>query len=86
MVINFTKVFVTILIIAFFGMVLKHYFSKKNIDLVKNNRKNYETNILNQMIELPFLPNDTKDVIEFNSGFEKTDNQNFKRNFWELFK
>ena len=34
---------------------------------------------------LPFLANDTNDVIIFNSGFENK-NQKIERNFWKLFK
>ena len=36
--------------------------------------------------DLPILKNNTKDVIEFNSGFENNDNERLKRSFWELFK
>ena len=78
--------FILILILSFFTIVVKYYFSEKNINLVINNRNNIETKILNDISELVVLPNDTNDVIEFNSGFENTKKQNYKRNFWELFK
>ncbi len=77
---------ILILILSFFTIVVKYYFSEKNINLVINNRNNIETKILNDISELVVLPNDTNDVIEFNSGFENTKKQNYKRNFWELFK
>ena len=37
-------------------------------------------------LNLPTLFNDTNDVIEFNSSFENSNKQNFKRSFWELFR
>ena len=77
---------ILILILSFFTIVVKYYFSEKNINLVINNRNNIETKILNDISELVVLPDDTNDVIEFNSGFENTKKQNYKRNFWELFK
>ena len=80
------KFLILILILSFFTIVVKYYFSEKNINLVINNRNNIETKILNDISELVVLPNDTNDVIEFNSGFENTKKQNYKRNFWELFK
>ena len=70
----------------FFGIVLSHYFSEKNVSLVINNRTNLESRILEKVDDLPILSNDTKNVIEFNTGFEKLNKQNYKRNFWELFK
>ena len=52
----------------------------------KNNRENLESKILKSTSVLPLLPNDTNNVIEFNSGFDNSNGQNFKRSFWELFK
>ena len=80
------KFLILILILSFFTFIVKYYFSEKNINLVIDNRNNIETKILNDISELVVLPNDTNDVIEFNSGFENTKKQNYKRNFWELFK
>ena len=83
---NIFKLLILILIISFFSFVFKYYFSEKNINLVKKNRINLETKILKNISDLPFLSNDTNDVIEFNSGFDNSNNKNFKRSFWELFK
>ena len=63
-----------------------YYISDRNINTVKNNRENLESKILESTSALPLLPNDTNNVIEFNSGFEDSNKQNFKRRFWELFK
>ena len=83
---NIFKFLILILILSFFSFVFKYYFSEKNTNLVKKNRINLETKILKNISDLPFLTNDTNDVIEFNSGFENSNNKNFKRSFWELFK
>ena len=77
---------VVIIVLSFFGFSFNYYISDKNINIVKNNRENLESKILESSSALPLLPNDTNDVIEFNSGFENSNKQNFKRSFWELFK
>ena len=75
-----------IFILSFFIITFNYYFSDKNIDLVKNNRISFESNIQKKTMDLPVLKNNTNDVIEFISGFENPSKKNFKRNFWELFK
>ena len=55
---------------------------KKKINL---NRNNIYLKIEDILPSLPFLKNDTKNVIIFNSGYEN-DNNKTKRNFWNLFK
>ena len=77
---------VAIIVLSFFGFSFNYYISDKNINIVKNNRKNLEPKILESTSALPLLPNDTNNVIEFNSGFDDSNKQNFKRSFWELFK
>ena len=77
---------VVIIVLSFFGFSFNYYISDRNINTVKNNRENLESKILESTSALPLLPNDTNNVIEFNSGFENSNKQNFKRSFWELFK
>ena len=50
------------------------------------NRKNSEIDNLIHIENIPVLKNDTNNVISFNSGYEETGKNTFKRNFWELFK
>jgi len=83
---NLAKILVLLFILFFFSIVLSHYFSEKNVNLVINNRKNLDSRTLEKVDNLPILLNDTKNVIEFNTSFEKLNKQNYKRNFWELFK
>ena len=77
---------VVIIVFSFFGFSFNYYISDKNINTVKNNRENLEFKIFEDTSALPLLPNDTNNVIEFNSGFENSNKQNYKRSFWELFK
>ena len=74
------------LVVFFFAIILRYYFSESNIAKKIQNRYNLETKVLENISNLPELPNNTNDVIEFNSGFENSNKQNFKRNFWDLFK
>ncbi len=75
-----------IIVLSFFGFSFNYYISDSNINIVKNNRENLESKILESTSTLPLLTNDTNDVIEFNSGFDNSNKRNFKRSFWELFK
>ena len=83
---NIIKFVILILIICFFLLIFNHYFSEKNVEIVEKNRSNLETKVFQSITELPVLPNDISDSIEFNSGFENSNKSNFKRNFWDLFK
>ena len=83
---NIIRFLIVIIILTFFIFSFNYYVSDKNITSIKNNRENLESKILKSTSVLPFLPNDTNDVIEFNSGFDNSKEQNFKRSFWELFK
>ena len=83
---NIIRFVIVILVFSFFVFSFNYYISDRNINTVKNNRENLESKILENTSALPLLPNDTNNVIEFNSGFEDSNKQNFKRSFWELFK
>ena len=80
------QIIMLMLVVFFFAIILRYYFSESNIAKKIQNRYNLETKVLENISNLPELPNNTNDVIEFNSGFENSNKQNFKRNFWDLFK
>ena len=82
---NIFLVFITIIIFLFFFFVISTYVSKNNVNKVDLNKKLVEKKIEENLDNLPFLPNDTKDVIQFNSGYDN-DNIKIKRNFWDLLK
>ncbi len=83
---NFVKFLILVFILSFFIIVFNFYFSEKNINLLKKNRKNLETTVSKNITNLPVLTNNTNDIIEFSSGFNDTNKSFFKRSFWELFK
>ena len=83
---NIVRFLIVLIILSFFVFSFYYYVSDKNISTVKNNRENLESKLLESTSVLPLLPNDTSDVIEFNSGFNNSNKQNFKRSCWELFK
>ena len=82
---NIFLVFITIIIFLFFFLVISTYVSKNKVNKVDINKKLVEKKIEENLDNLPFLPNDTKDVIQFNSGYDN-DNIKIKRNFWDLLK
>ena len=82
---NIFLVFITIIIFLFFFFVISTYVSKNKVNKVDTNKKLVEKKIEENLDNLPFLPNDTKDVIQFNSGYDN-DNIKIKRNFWDLLK
>ena len=60
---------VFILTVLFFYFVILHYLSGTNIKKINLNRSNIEENLTEKSLNLPFLDNDTNNVVEFNSGF-----------------
>tara|TARA_B100000401_G_C52296342_1_gene480485 strand:- start:46 stop:306 length:261 start_codon:yes stop_codon:yes gene_type:complete len=83
---NIVRLVSVLIVFSFFIFSFNYYISDRNVNTVKNNRENLESKILENTSALPLLPNDTSNVIEFNSGFENSNKKNFKRSFWELFK
>ena len=50
------------------------------------NRENIEQILENKVVDITVLPNDTNEVIEFNSGFVDEIKNDEPRNFWKLLK
>ncbi len=72
-------------IIIFFFLIINYYFSISHIEMIKQKRENYDIRGYD-MTTLPVIENDTKGIIEFNTGYNNKNVDNFKRNFWDLFK
>ena len=75
-----------IIIIIFFLSTYKFYSSKKNIDIKKYNRNNFDKIISSKISNLPILENDTNNVIIFNDGFNSEIRNSKPRSFWNLLK
>tara|TARA_B100001540_G_C15443711_1_gene477852 strand:+ start:206 stop:466 length:261 start_codon:yes stop_codon:yes gene_type:complete len=71
-------------VVIFFYFVFIQYFSEENIKKINLNRSGIDKNLVDSSSNLPFLENDTNNVIEFNSGFN-IENKT-ERKFWNLFK
>ncbi len=82
---NIFSVIIFLLIFTFMYFIFFFYLSENNQKKINNNRKNIYQKVNNNLDNLPYLKNDTKNVIEFNSGYN-IDNNKIKRNFWNLFK
>ena len=74
----------SLLVIFFIFKVFIFYSSNKNISFKNYNRSNIDLIIKEKIKDLPNLPNDTNNIIEFNDSFDEEDNSDKKRSFWEL--
>ncbi len=84
----FIKLFNTVILlifIIFFVIIFKYYSSSKNMNEKNQKRLNINEIIKEKISDLPVLPNDTNDIIEFNNSLVDTTNEK-KRSFWELIK
>ena len=84
----FIKLFNTLILlifIIFFVIIFKYYSSSKNMNEKNQNRLNINEIIKEKISDLPVLPNDTNNIIEFNNSLVDTTNEK-KRSFWELIK
>ncbi len=84
--IKLINIFFILITLLFLILVFKHYLSNKNIKKININRSNIENIVKSKISNLPILKNDTKNVIEFNSGYQEEIKQNKPRNFWQLLK
>ena len=80
----FIKTMLLIISIIFFYNIIDFYKSDKNVENIKDKRKNFSSLNYTTDNDLPLLKNDTYNVIQFNSGFEEEKSEK-KRFFWKLF-
>ena len=71
---------------SFFFGIFKYYSSNHNIKKINLNRENIEQILKNKVVDITVLPNDTNDVIEFNSSFADEIKNDEPRSFWKLLK
>ena len=85
MFIKLFNIVIFLIFIIFFVIIFKYYSSIKNMNEKNQNRLNINEIIKEKISDLPVLPNDTNNIIEFNNSLEDTTNEK-KRSFWELIK
>tara|TARA_B100001029_G_C14886723_1_gene353019 strand:- start:121 stop:384 length:264 start_codon:yes stop_codon:yes gene_type:complete len=79
------KITYFLVIIFFLIFIFSIYFSNNHRNKIIDNRENYNKNFEMSFSELPFLKNDTNNIIEYNT--EKLNNTDVdKRYFWNLLK
>ena len=83
---KFIKILMILLIIFFILSVYEYYSSNKNIQNKSFNRDNIDQILKDKVNDIPILPNDTDNVIEFNNSIDNEINTQKKRNFWNLLK
>ena len=83
---NILNIFIIISIVVFFFSIFKYYSSNHNIKKMNLNRENIEQILENKVVDITVLPNDTNDVIEFNSSFADEIKNDEPRSFWKLLK
>ena len=76
----------SIIFLIFFMSIYNYYFSNKNINIKEFNRSNINKIINEKASNLPELPNNTKNVIEFNNSISDKINIEKPRSFWKLLK
>ena len=76
----------SIIFLIFFMSIYNYYFSNKNINIKEFNRSNINKIVNEKASNLPELPNNTKNVIEFNNSISDKINIEKPRSFWNLLK
>ena len=84
--IRIVNIFLFLIIIVFIFSVFRYYSLNIHINANNSKRPNIEQILKSKINDLPVLPNDTENVIEFNNSFNGEINNEKNRSFWELLK
>ena len=74
--------FFLVIFLVFLILILKYYFSEKNIILTNKLRSSYSTMSNDNKNNLPILKNDTKNIVIYIDDMENFKKKRKKR-FWE---
>ena len=83
---SFKKTFYIFLIFIFSTFAFNKYSSFKKNKTQNSMDKIFFKNLEEKFSKLPYLSNDTKDIIDFDNTVNNIDNKKKKRKFWELLK
>ena len=83
---SFKKTFYIFLIFIFSTFAFNKYSSFKKNKTQNSMDKIFFRNLEEKFSKLPYLSNDTKDIIDFDNTVNNIDNKKKKRKFWELLK
>tara|TARA_Y100000815_G_C12949101_1_gene352206 strand:+ start:245 stop:511 length:267 start_codon:yes stop_codon:yes gene_type:complete len=70
--------------IAFIIFIVVFYLSEENKRHTYKIRTQYLEKVNNYLSELPFLINDTENIINFKNDLNESKKNKIKRKFWEL--
>ena len=70
--------------ITFIIFIVVFYLSEENKRHTYKIRTQYLEKVNNYLSELPFLINDTENIINFKDGLNESKKSKIKRKFWEL--
>ena len=77
-------IFYSISAIAFIIFIVVFYLSEENKRHTYKIRTQYLEKVNNYLSELPFLINDTENIINFKDDLNESKKNIIKRKFWEL--
>ena len=77
-------IFYSISAIAFIIFIVVFYLSEENRRHTYKIRTQYLEKVNNYLSELPFLINDTENIINFKNDLNESKKNKIKRKFWEL--
>ena len=77
-------IFYSISAIAFIIFIVVFYLSEENKRHTYKIRTQYLEKVNNYLSELPFLINDTENIINFKNDLNESKKNKIKRKFWEL--
>jgi len=77
-------IFYSISAIAFIIFLVIFYLSEENKRHTYKIRTQYLEKVNNYLSELPFLINDTENIINFKNDLNESKKNKIKRKFWEL--
>jgi len=83
---SFKKFFYLFSIFLFFSFIITYYFTKQSDNMLKINELDLQSKLENKLSSLPYLINDTENIIDYENTVNNLDNKRKKRKFWELLK
>lgn len=76
------NIFFLVFFCSFIFLVVRYYFSEKNIIFTNKSRSEYSLRVQENQNYLPVLENDTNNIIVYKNDLEKFKKKRKKR-FWE---
>tara|TARA_B100000029_G_C17375521_1_gene887792 strand:- start:212 stop:475 length:264 start_codon:yes stop_codon:yes gene_type:complete len=83
---SFKKLFYLVSIFLFFSFTITYYFTKQTDNILKIKDLDIQSKLEKKISSLPYLENDTGNIIDFDNTVNNLDNKRKKRKFWELLK